>query len=86
MPNTSASALIDFSEIIKRIVKYLIEGFMVALVATLVPRRSLDWDDIVIISLTAGTTFSILDTYVPSVGASMRDGAGLGLGLRLIGF
>jgi len=36
--------------------------------------------------LTAAATFSILDTYVPSMGVSARSGAGFGIGANLVGF
>jgi hypothetical protein len=40
----------------------------------------------VLIALTAAATFSILDTYVPSMGVSARTGAGLGIGLNMTKF
>ncbi len=76
----------DFSEFLKRVFKYLIEGFMVALACYAIPKRSLDWDDIIFIAITAAMTFSILDVFIPSMGVSARNGAGLGIGLNLVGF
>jgi ABC-type Co2+ transport system permease subunit len=75
----------DFTELIKRIVKYLIEGLAVAVVALIVPRKALNFEEIVIIALTAAAAFSILDVFVPSMGSSMRGGAGFGLGAGLVG-
>jgi len=37
------------------------------------------------VTLTATATFAILDTYIPSIGASTREGAGFGIGLNLVG-
>ena len=37
-------------------------------------------------ALVAAATFSILDTYVPSMGSSARTGAGFGIGANLVGF
>ena len=34
----------------------------------------------------AAATFSILDTFVPTMGASARTGAGFGIGANLVGF
>jgi hypothetical protein len=34
----------------------------------------------------AAATFSVLDVFVPSMGASTRNGAGLGIGLNLVKF
>jgi ABC-type Co2+ transport system permease subunit len=80
--------LIDWSELVRRAVKYIIEGLMVAIAAYAIPnaRRSLSLDEVVLISLTAAATFSILDTYVPSMAVSARSGAGFGMGANLVGF
>lgn len=78
--------LIDVSELVKRIIKYLVEGLMVSIAAYAIPKRSLNLEEIVLIALTAAATFSILDTYVPSMGVSARSGAGLGIGLNMVHF
>lgn len=80
------SNMFDVTELVKRAIKYLIEGLVVAVVATIVPRKQLNIEEIVIIALTAAATFSILDVFIPSMGASARNGAGLGLGLNLVKF
>jgi len=80
------SNVFDFSELIKRAIKYLVEGLVVALVAVLVPKKALNVEEIVIIALTAAATFSILDVFIPSMGSSVRQGAGLGLGFNLVKF
>jgi len=72
--------------LIKRIIKYLVEGLMVAIAAFAIPKRSLNVDEIFAIALTAAATFSILDTYVPAMGVSARSGAGLGIGLNMVKF
>ena len=77
---------LDVQEILKRIVKYLIEGVMVAIAAFVIPQKALKIDEIMLISLTAAATFSILDTYVPSLAISARSGAGFGIGANLVGF
>ncbi len=77
---------LDLGELVKRAIKYLVEGLMVALAAFAIPKRSLRLDEVALIALTAAATFSILDTYVPSMGVSARSGAGLGIGANLVGF
>jgi hypothetical protein len=77
---------IDFSDLVKRIIKYLVEGLMVAIAAFAIPKRRIDLDEVALIALTAAATFSILDTYIPSMGASARSGAGFGIGANLVGF
>tara|TARA_B110000046_G_scaffold184863_1_gene224588 strand:+ start:2452 stop:2730 length:279 start_codon:yes stop_codon:yes gene_type:complete len=78
--------LLDFGELIRRVVKYLVEGFMVAIAAYAIPKRGLNLDEIMLIALTAAATFSILDTYVPSMAVGARSGAGFGMGANLVGF
>ena len=79
-------AFIDISEFARRIIKYLIEGFMVAIVAFVIPKKSLNLEEIILIALSAAATFSILDTYVPTMGVTARSGAGMGVGFNLVGF
>jgi ABC-type Co2+ transport system permease subunit len=80
------SGFIDWSELARRALKYLIEGLMVALAAYAIPKRSLNLDEIVLLALTAAATFSILDTYVPSMAVTARSGAGFGIGANMVGF
>lgn len=78
--------MFDLSELIKRVVKYLIEGLMVAIAAFAIPKGSLKLEEIALIALTAAATFAILDTYIPSMGVSARSGAGFGIGAKLVGW
>jgi ABC-type Co2+ transport system permease subunit len=80
------NGLINVGELVKRIIKYLVEGLMVALAAFAIPKRSLNVEEILLIALTAAATFSILDTYVPSMGVTARSGAGFGIGANLVRF
>lgn len=80
------SGLINVGEFVKRVIKYLVEGLMVAIAAYAIPKRSLNLEEIVLIALTAAATFSILDTYIPAMGASARSGAGFGIGAKLVGW
>tara|TARA_E500000178_G_C16333497_1_gene450008 strand:- start:108 stop:359 length:252 start_codon:yes stop_codon:yes gene_type:complete len=77
---------VNMSELVKRAIKYLVEGIMVAIVAFVIPQKPLKFDEIAIIALMAAATFSILDTFVPSMGVSARTGAGFGIGANLVGF
>jgi len=78
--------MFDLGELVKRAVKYLVEGLMVALAAFAIPKKSLQLDEVALIALTAAATFSILDTYVPSMAQPARSGAGFGIGANLVGF
>jgi ABC-type Co2+ transport system permease subunit len=78
--------MFDITELIKRIIKYLIEGLMVAIAAFAIPKRSLNLEEIALLALTAAATFAILDTYIPSMAVSARSGTGFGIGLNLAKF
>ena len=78
--------VLDIGELVRRIVKYVVEGIMGAIAAYAIPKRSMNLDEVMLIALTAAATFSILDTYVPSMAVSARSGAGFGMGANLVGF
>uniref|UniRef100_A0A6C0ET34 Uncharacterized protein n=1 Tax=viral metagenome TaxID=1070528 RepID=A0A6C0ET34_9ZZZZ len=77
---------INLKEIMKRVIKYLVEGLMVAIAAFAIPQKSLKIDEIALLALVAAATFSILDTFIPVMGASARNGAGMGVGFNLVRF
>jgi|TARA_Y100000389_G_C17374822_1_gene471080 ABC-type Co2+ transport system permease subunit len=76
----------DFSELLKRAIKYIVEGVMVAIAAYAIPKKALNIEEIVVIGLMAAATFSVLDVFVPSIASSARGGAGFGIGANLVGF
>jgi|UniRef100_A0A6C0JFW2 ABC-type Co2+ transport system permease subunit len=78
--------MVDISELLRRLIKYLVEGLMVGIAAFAIPEKSLKIEEIALISLTAAATFSILDTFIPAMGVSARQGAGFGIGANLVGF
>jgi len=78
--------MFDLGELVKRAIKYLVEGLMVAIAAYAIPKKSLNMDEVCLIALTAAATFSILDTYIPSMGVTARSGAGFGIGANLVKF
>ena len=77
---------VNFQEVLKRIVKYLVEGLMVAIACYAIPKASLKVDEIGYIALIAAATFSVLDTYIPSMGDNARMGSGFGIGANLVRF
>jgi ABC-type Co2+ transport system permease subunit len=79
--------MFDLGELSKRAIKYLVEGLMVAIAAYAIPKgKGLTLDEVALIALTAAATFSILDTYIPSMGMTARTGAGFGIGANMVGF
>jgi hypothetical protein len=77
---------LDLGELIKRAIKYLVEGIMVAIAAYAIPKKSLNVEEVVIIALMASATFAVLDVFVPTMASSARGGAGFGIGANLVGF
>lgn len=76
----------DIREFFKRAMKYLVEGFIVAIAAFAIPKHSLNLEEIALIALTAAATFAVLDAYIPAMGVTARSGAGFGIGANLVGF
>lgn len=76
----------DIQEMFTRITKYLLEGIVVGIVASILPDKPLSFDKILLLALTAAAMFSILDLVAPSISTSARQGAGLGLGFNLVRF
>jgi len=76
----------DLQELVKRAVKYLIEGGAVAVAAYYIPKKKMNVEEIVMIAITAAATFALLDMYAPSIGNAARQGTGFGIGANLAGF
>jgi len=77
---------LDFEELVARVVKYLLEGLVVGIVAYVVPSKGISLKEAGFIALVAASMFALLDMLSPSIGASFRQGAGMGLGFKLVGF
>ena len=54
--------ILDLGELLKRLIKYLVEGLRLGIAAFAIPKKSLKLEEIALISLTAAATLSILDT------------------------
>lgn len=77
---------LNMDELVKRALKYLVEGLLVAIAAFVIPAKRIRLDECLLIALTAAATFSVLDTYLPSMAVSARSGAGFGIGANLVQF
>lgn len=75
-----------FAEIINRIIKYLIEGLVIAAAAIFIPKRALPMDEVATLAVLAAVVFAMLDAVSPSVAVTARQGAGFGLGAQIVGF
>jgi ABC-type Co2+ transport system permease subunit len=74
------------TEVVTRVIKYLLEGLAVAVAMIIIPRRVPQLEEIISVSVVAALVFAILDLLSPSVGLTARQGAGFGLGANLVGF
>jgi len=77
---------IDISSVIARLLKYILEGLVVAIAAYTLPAYPMAVPDIVQIAAISMATFSILDFFAPSISSAARFGAGAGIGANLVGF
>jgi hypothetical protein len=76
---------LDFKDILKRAIKYLLEGLAVAFVAYYFTKGKLNLKDVVLLGITAAFTFAILDTFSPTISLGARFGAGFGIGQAMFG-
>ena len=76
----------DGTEILVRFFKYIFEGIIVAVAAYFIPNTKMPPTELLMISLVAAATFAVLDLFAPSIGSSVRTGAGFGIGANLVGF
>ena len=74
--------LFDLNELVKRAIKYLIEGLAVGIACYF---SNLKADQIIAISITAAVTFAILDMYSPRISDAARLGTGIGIGSQFAG-
>jgi ABC-type Co2+ transport system permease subunit len=75
----------NFGELFKRAIKYIVEGIVVALAAYVIPKQKLNFEEVTVVALVAAATFAVLDTFIPSMGATTRQGAGFAIGTGLTG-
>ena len=77
---------IDFTEVLRRATRYLVEGFAVALAAYYIPKKKINLNEIMVIAITAAAIFAVLDVLAPSIGGYVKTGMGIGIGLGQVGF
>jgi len=76
---------VDWRDLFKRGLKYLLEGLAVALVAYYFTKGKLDFKEIALLGITAAFVFAILDTFSPTISLGARLGAGWGVGQTMFG-
>ena len=76
----------DFHEAAKRLIRYLLEGLVVAIAVQLIARKKIDVSEVALIGITASASLSLLDAFSPTISSGLRQGAGMGLGLNTVGY
>lgn len=76
----------DFQEVVKRAIKYLVEGLGVAVAMYLIGKNKFSMEEILLVALVSASLFAVLDLMSPSISYAARQGAGFGLGANLVGF
>lgn len=76
----------DLQDILRRVIKYLVEGFAVAVAAYVIPKKKMAISEVAIIGLTAAAIFALLDLFAPRISQAARHGAGFGIGASQVGF
>jgi hypothetical protein len=76
----------DTNRIIKKALKYLLEGLAVATAAHFFGKDRLSLKEIIMIGITAAFVFAILDIFSPEVSFGARTGAGFAIGYNALGF
>lgn len=77
---------VNVPEAIKRLLKYLAEGVIVALALYTLPQNSdIHITDLITISLVAMASFSVLDVLSPTMAGYARMGAGASIGSQMVG-
>jgi hypothetical protein len=74
------------SEVVNRVIKYLVEGLAIAAIAIFVPKKSLPMEEILALGVSAAVVFALLDLVSPSIAFTAPQGAGFGIGANLVGF
>lgn len=80
--------MIDARELCKRVVKYVLEGLVVAMAALVLPKQKPDMEAALALGLVAAATMCVVEVFSPNnvMANAVRSGAGMGVGFGLVGF
>lgn len=66
--------------VIKRVLKYIVEGLAVAMAAYYIPRKKMQLNEVMSIAIASAAVFAVIDVLAPSISESVRAGMGIGIG------
>ncbi len=69
---------------VQNLLRYLVEGFVVAIAAYVIPNKKTDIKEILIVSVIASLTLFALDLFSSDISKGARYGAGFGIGYNLV--
>lgn len=75
----------DVNTQLQQVLKYVLEGLAVAVVAYYLTGAKTKPREIAMIGVSAALTFFVLDLFAPAVGLGTRQGAGFGIGHSMVG-
>ena len=74
----------SFNNVLRQVLRYPIEGVVVAIAGYYIPAKKPDLHEVIMIALTAASTFALLELYMPDAYMAARLGFGFQTGQRLI--
>lgn len=72
-------------ELIRNLLKYVIEGLAVAAAAHYIPKMKLKVQELIMLGATAAVTLLLIDLFAPRLSDGLRLGSGFGIGRGLVG-
>ena len=80
--------MVNSRELCKRLIKYLLLGLVLAFAQLVIPKRSVNIEEVVTMAVIAAATFAVIDLFSgeESMGKDARTGAALIMGARIAGF
>jgi hypothetical protein len=69
---------------VNNLVKYIVQGIVVATAAYVIPNRKTSINEIALIALIASLTFFTLDIFTSDIAQGLRLGTGFGIGMNLV--
>ena len=69
----------------KSLSKYAMEGLAVGVASYLIPSKSMTYQGILLVAVTAAAVFAILDQFSPVIAYGSRHGTGFAIGYQQIG-
>ena len=76
--------------LLNKVTKYALNGLVIAFASSILPKNKLNIEEVLMLALIAAATFAILDNFLTDeykdISNYARQGAGLGIGLKLVGF